>query len=118
MIELVTTITHTEKRTLKLQTPAFFKAPASFYDEYIGVLDEKTFIKILYLNNGDNLYLEHKTVESGAKDILEAQAKWNVINEEEFMKAYDDMYESMRLQPKLFTIGTEKEEAIKQAITL
>lgn len=118
MITLETTITHTEKRTLKVNTPAFWKNPTSVYDEYIAVLDEKTFIKILTLWSGESLMIDHGTVERNTGNILKAQSDWNIITEQEFMQVYDDAWESMRLQPKMFSIGEEKEEAIKQAVSL
>lgn len=118
MITLETTITHTEKRMLNIEAPSFWKNPSKHYDEYRAVLDEKTFIEVASLWNGEVVRIDHTTVERRSDRVLEAQEKWNVITEQEFMQVYDDAYESMRLTPKMFTIGNEKEEAIKQAVTL
>lgn len=101
MITLETTITHTEKRMLKLSTPAFWKEPSLSYDCYRAVLDEKTYVQVLVLFNGEVVSIKHSSVEKESSDILKAQEKWDTITEQEFIKVYDDTLESISLRPKL-----------------
>lgn len=101
MITLETTITHTEKRTLNIPAPSFWKEPTTAYDCYRAVLDEKTYIQVMRLWNGDIVDIEHSTVERRSANVLQAQENWSIISEQEFMQMYDDAWECMRLRPVL-----------------
>lgn len=101
MIQLEATITHTEKKTLIVSAPSFWKEPTKYYDVYRAVLDEKTFIETMRLYNGEVVSVKHASIEKAKESILEAQLKWDVVTEQEFMQNYDDAWESMRLQPKV-----------------
>lgn len=101
MINLETTITHTEKRMLTITEPSFWKEPAPYSDVYRAVLDENTFIEVWRLYGGDRVDIMNSTVKLAADKILEAQTKWTPVTEQEFMQNYDDAWESMRLTPKV-----------------
>lgn len=106
-------VTKTEEKEITISTASFWKEPTSSYGAYRAVLDEKTFIEVLIFWGGEIVDITHSTPERRLDKILEASEKWGQIDESEFMRVYDDVYESMRLKPALVTTG-ETYDAIQE----
>lgn len=96
-----TTVVRSEKKTLNLPVPSFWKEPTTAYESYRAVLDEKTYVNVLILWGGEIMDIEHSTVERRSENIAQAQDKWTVISEDEFMEAYNKTWDSFRFIPQL-----------------
>lgn len=50
---------------------------------------------------GEVVDIEHSTVERRSENVLQAQEKWDIVSEEEFMEVYNKTWESVSLIPQL-----------------
>lgn len=100
-LTLETTVLESRKAEASVTIPSFWKDPCTSYDAYRAIIDENTFIEFYRFWDGDIVSIENSTIERRKDRIIEAQAKWNLVTEDEFMTHYDDAFECMRLQPKL-----------------
>jgi hypothetical protein len=91
-IKITTTIARKEERDIVIPVPSFWKEPTTSYDCYRAVLDDKTY------------------VEGRHDRIIEANDSWLLCSERDFMQAYDDAFEAIRLKPTV--IDTGREEAL------
>lgn len=109
-------ITHKETREVKIPVPSFWKDSTSSCTKYRAVLDEKTFVGLF--SASDMVSIRVDTPVSNVDLISEAHTDWMPVDESEFMRVYDDAWESMRMKPRLIEVGEEKSEAIRESVTL
>ncbi len=86
MINLKSTVSVQQEISIELETPAFFKSNTYSINEYLGVIDEETTIKIFTYPN-ERTMIESELTERCASAINNAYAKWEHISEEEFFEA-------------------------------
>jgi hypothetical protein len=96
-IQLTTKIEQTKE--ISVPVPSFYKEPTSYGPTYIAILDEQTIVKVykgLHFSNVSN-----GTTESMKDDLANAVSNYLLCEEEEFINAFNDVVESMRLKPEL-----------------
>lgn len=94
------TIPFESEKEVTIPVPCFWKEPG--YGIYVAILDDETFVR-LYDNCKDYASIQHGSPEHFSRDIREAYLKFNLCDETEFMRAYSDAFESIRLHPKEVT---------------
>jgi hypothetical protein len=109
-IKITTTIARKEERDIVIPVPSFWKEPTTSYDCYRAVLDDKTYVEVTRLWDGEIVHILNSTVERRHDRIIEANDSWLLCSERDFMQAYDDAFEAIRLKPTV--IDTGREEAL------
>lgn len=89
----------------KITLPAFWKKENG---KYLAAIDEKTCIKFFASEDGEYISVSHSTCQFSLDDIAEAEAKWDPTTEQEFLSAYDDAHESIRMKPMLIDTGRDE----------
>lgn len=110
-------ITHKETREVKIPVPSFWKDDRSQCLCYRAVLDDKTFINLFSVDDR-RVSVSNAIPKDNVDLISEAHTEWTPVDESEFMRVYDDAWESMRMKPRLIEVGEEKQEAIRESVTL
>lgn len=82
---------------IQVEIPIPFFSRSKDGDKYIGVLDEKTFLKIVILDG--YICIQNTCVSISKIEIVEAYNKFNSCSESEFVEAYDKVIESISLHP-------------------
>lgn len=96
------TIKTVKKEPVEIQIPC----PCFFRDyserQYIGVLDDKTLVRLYRLSDYTSIINEdYSESESAKNSISEAYNTMHSCTEAEFFQAYDEIIESIFLHPKL-----------------
>lgn len=89
----------------KIILPSFWKFNQG---KYLAAIDEKTCIRFYASEDGEYISIQHTTCEFSAREIAEADANWNIITEEQFLAAYDDAHEAIRMKPALIDTGSDE----------
>lgn len=93
---------------VRLTPPMFWKSPSEHYKEYIGLLDDKTVVSVLFL--GDYVSIKNGEPKSFTTELTSAHKLFNLSNEAEFFAAFDEAYEAMRLTPEIRETAGEYHE--------
>jgi len=84
-INLKTTVSVPTEVSIELETPAFFKNPLTYLNEYLGVMDECTIS--MWTLAGEQTTIKNKATEKSVSEIKAAYDSWEHISEEEFFEA-------------------------------
>ncbi len=84
-LNLKSTISVQQEIEINIESPAFFKNPSSYLNEYLGVIEECT-IEMWSLE-GKQTTIKNFATEDRISEIKNALDKWEHISEEEFMEA-------------------------------
>jgi len=98
-INLKTTVSIQQEITLELETPAFFKNPLNFLNEYLGVMDECTIS--MWTLAGEQTTIKNKATEKCVSEIKTAYDSWEHISEEEFFEALNKALKDFDFKPSL-----------------
>lgn len=90
-------ITKKQTSQVEIPVPCFFKNKDE--DTYLGVLDEKTVVRIFKI--GDHAIIINTTSDLCPEYIRDAYESFHSCTESEFLTAYDETIESISLHPKL-----------------
>lgn len=96
---LKSTVSIPQEISIELETPAFFKNPLGFLNEYLGVMDECTIS--MWSLDGEQTTIKNKATEKCVSEIKIAYDSWEHISEEEFFEALDKALKDFDFKPTL-----------------
>jgi hypothetical protein len=96
---LKSTVSIQQEVEINLETPAFFKNPLTFLNEYLGVIDECTIS--MWSLDGEQTTIKNTATEKSVSQIKTAYDSWEHISEEEFFEALDKALKDFNFKPSL-----------------
>ena len=103
MLNLKTTVSVPTEVSIEFETPAFFRNPLTYLNEYLGVMDECTIS--LWSLEGEQTTIKNKATEKSASEIKTSYDSWEHISEEEFFEALDKALKDFNFKPSLRVIN-------------
>lgn len=93
-------ISEFSQREEEIKLPAFYKDNSTSITDIVGILDENTMVRV-WEYHGSRLFIENQCVNGRDKEIAEIIEKFKPATEVDFFEAFDRVYESLSLTPKL-----------------
>jgi len=111
-LNLKTTVSVPTEVSIELETPAFFKNPTTYLNEYLAVIEECTIE--LWSLEGKQTTIKNYATEDRISEIKNALDYWEHISEEEFFEALNKALKDFNFKPEL-TVGSLGDDSERRA---